>query len=159
MPQNFRNADESIAANHRSSSCSRSPLGLGAAYPCTDSILSGRRDHKHGRDPILPYEKPAGYFPTPPQILILFTAPGGLGYCPGPGTPPWADAYSDSMRGRGGRVHPAKAWTATVFRKSATTASRKPGNPYMRFNIRLPRGPTSVYWNSLRDCTVSEVIK
>ena len=61
--------------------------------------------------------------------------------------------------GKGGRAHPAKAWAATVFRKSATTASRTPGNSYMRFNIRLPRGPTSVYLISLRDCTVSEVIK
>ena len=65
LPQNFRNADESIAANHRSSSCSRSPLGLGAAYPCTDSILSGRRDHKHGRDHISPYEKPSGIISDP----------------------------------------------------------------------------------------------
>ena len=60
LSQNFCNADESFAANRRSSSCSRSLLGLGAAYPCTDSILSGRRDHEHGRDHMLPDEKPAG---------------------------------------------------------------------------------------------------
>ena len=48
LPQNFRNADESIAANRRSSSGSCSSLGLGAAYPCTDSILFRRQDHTHG---------------------------------------------------------------------------------------------------------------
>ena len=34
-----------------------------------------------------------------------------------------------------------------------------PEKPYMMFNIRLLRGPTSVYLNCLTDCTVCEVIK
>ena len=103
-----------------------------------------------------PYEKTNGVISDPLlRIEYYLRAPTAWDIFPGRGHHP-GPRPARNLWGEGGRAHPAN-----VPRQQSSEHPRQQCsiNPYMRSNIRLLGGPTSVYLNCLRDCTVSEVIK